>query len=157
MAKSETLARRMVADCPGMRVARATRVLAAVFNDEFRAIGLQATQHGVLTFVALAGPGGTTIGALAAEMRLDPTALTRNLRPLQRAGYLTVTRSKSDARAKIIALTPKGEKTIEALFPLWQRAYDRIGAALGPRALAALNQQLDMATTAVAATLDAGE
>ena len=58
MAKYQTLARRMVADCPGMRVARATRVLASVFNDEFRALDLQASQHGVLTFVALAGPGG---------------------------------------------------------------------------------------------------
>ena len=157
MAKYQTLARRMVADCPGMRVARATRVLASVFNDEFRALDLQASQHGVLTFVALAGPGGATIGALAAEMRLDPTTLTRNLRPLQRAGYLTVTRSASDARAKIVALTKQGEKTVEALFPLWQRAYDRIEAALGPRALAELNQQLDTATAAVAATLDEAE
>ena len=157
MARYETLARRMVADCPGMRVGRATRVLASVFNDEFRAIGLQTSQHAVLTFVALAGPGGAAIGALAAEMRLDPTTLTRNLRPLQRAGYLTVTRSASDARAKIVTLTRKGEKTIEALYPLWQRAYARIGAALGPRALAELNRNLDAATAAVAAALDEPE
>src|SRR5258708_21419049 len=154
MARHEDLAQKMVAACPGMRVARATRVMARVFNDEFRAIGLQTSQHGVLTFVALAGPGGATIGALAAEMRLAPTTLTRILRPLQRAVYLTITRSARDARAKLVALTPQGEKTIEALFPLWQRAYALIGAALGPRALAALNDHLDTATAAVAGTLD---
>jgi DNA-binding MarR family transcriptional regulator len=150
MATYEALARKMVAECPGMRVGRATRVLARVFNDEFRAIGLQSSQHGVLTFVALAGKGGTTISALAGEMLLDPTTLTRNLRPLQKAGYLTITRSRTDARAQIVSLTKKGEKTIEALFPLWQRAYDQIRDALGPQALSELRDQLDRATAALA-------
>jgi len=86
MARHEALARKMVTACPGMRVARATRVLARVFNDEFRTIGLQTSQHGVLTFLALAGPDGATIGALAGEQLLDRTTLTRNLRPLQKAG-----------------------------------------------------------------------
>jgi len=135
-----------------MRVGRATRVLARVFNDEFRAIGLQVSQHGVLTFVALAGQDGATIGVLAGELLLDRTTLTRNLRPLQKAGYLTITRSPKDARAQIVSLTKKGEKTIEAIFPLWERAYNRIGDALGPRALAELSDQLDQTTAAVAAS-----
>ena len=150
MAKYETLARKMVAECAGMRVGRATRVMARVFNDEFRAIGLQSSQHGVLTFVALAGRGGTTISALAGEMLLDPTTLTRNLRPLQKAGYLSITRSPTDGRAQIVSLTKKGEKTIEALFPLWQRANDQIRDALGPQGLSDLRDQLDRATAALA-------
>lgn len=157
MARHTDLARKMVAACPGMRVARATRVLARVFNDEFRALGLQASQHGVLTFLALAGPDGTTIGALADELLLDRTTLTRNLRPLQKAGYLSVKRSPKDARVQVVTLTRKGEQTVEALFPLWQRAYDRIRQVLGARALAELNEHLDTATAAVAATLAAGD
>jgi DNA-binding MarR family transcriptional regulator len=149
MTRHEDLARQMVAACPGMRVARATRVMARVFNDEFRAIGLQSSQHGVLTFTALAGKDGATIGALADALLLDRTTITRNLRPLQKAGYLAITRSPSDARAQIVTLTKKGEKTVEALYPLWQRAYQRIRAALGPRGLAELNDTLDQATTAV--------
>lgn len=152
MARHEDLARKMVAVCPGMRVARTTRVLARVFNDEFRAIGLQSSQHGVLTFVALAGQDGATIGALADALLLDRTTLTRNLRPLQTAGYLNITRSRTDARAQIVSLTKKGEKTVEALFPLWQRAYNRIRDALGPQALTELSDQLDQATAAVVAT-----
>jgi DNA-binding MarR family transcriptional regulator len=152
MARHEDLAHKMVAECPGMRVARTTRVLARVFNDEFRAIGLQSSQHGVLTFVALAGKYGTTIGALADAMFLDRTTLTRNLRPLQKAGYLTITRSPKDARVQIVTLTKKGEKTVEAIYPLWQRAYGRIRAALGPQALDELREQLDQATAAVAAS-----
>jgi DNA-binding MarR family transcriptional regulator len=152
MARYEELARLMVADCPGMRVARATRVMARVFNDQFRAIGLQSSQHGVLTFVALAGKDGTTIHALAEAMFLDPTTLTRNLRPLQKAGYLTLTRSPSDARAQIVALTKQGQKTVEALYPLWQKAYQQINAALGAPALAALREQLDEATTRISAS-----
>ncbi len=152
MARPQDLARKMVAECPGMRVARTTRVFARVFNDEFRALGLQSSQHGVLTFVALAGEGGATIGALAEAMFLDRTTLTRNLRPLQKAGYLAVTRSPTDARVQIVSLTQKGEKTIEALFPLWKRAHDQIRSALGSRGLADLREQLDRATTLVAAS-----
>jgi DNA-binding MarR family transcriptional regulator len=152
MALYEDLARNMVAVCPGMRVGRATRVLAKVFNDEFRAVGLQVSQHGVLTFVALAGKDGATIGTLADELLLDRTTLTRNLRPLQKAGYLTITRSPKDARAQIVSLTKKGEKTIEAIFPLWERAYNRIRDALGSSALAELNDRLDQATAAMAAS-----
>jgi DNA-binding MarR family transcriptional regulator len=151
MARYEDLAQQMVAVCPGMRVARATRVLARVFNDEFRALGLQVSQHGVLTFVALAGQEGATIGALADELLVDRTTLTRNLRPLQKAGYLTITRSPKDARVQIVSLTKKGQKTIEALYPLWQRAYGQIRDALGPQALADLSDRLDQATAAVAA------
>jgi DNA-binding MarR family transcriptional regulator len=151
MARYEDLAQKMVAVCPGMRVARATRVLARVFNDEFRALGLQVSQHGVLTFVALAGQDGATIGALADELLLDRTTLTRNLRPLQKAGYLSITRSPADARVQIVSLTKKGQKTIEAIYPLWQRAYGQIRDALGPQALADLSDRLDQATAAVAA------
>jgi DNA-binding MarR family transcriptional regulator len=149
MPRYQELAQKMVADCPGMRVARTTRVLARVFNEQFRTIGLQTSQHGVLTFLALAGPDGSTIGALADSMYLDRTTLTRNLRPLQKSGYLSLARSPHDARVQLVKLTKKGEKTVEALFPLWQRAYRQIGAALGPRALDELNEQLDQATAAV--------
>ena len=72
MARYADLAQKMVAACPGMRVARATRVLARVFNDEFRALGLQSSQHGVLTFVALAGPQGAAIIRLTSHSSLIP-------------------------------------------------------------------------------------
>ena len=152
MSRHEDLARKMVDVCPGMRIGRATRVLARVFNDEFRALGLQTSQHAVLTFVALAGPAGATIGTLADALLLDRTTLTRNLRPLQKAGYLSLTRSPKDARVQIVALTKKGEKTIEAIFPLWQRAYRRLQDTLGPQALAELSDRLDQATAAVVAS-----
>jgi len=54
---------------------------------------------------------------------------------------------------QVVTLTRKGEQTVEALFPLWQRAYSRLREALGAGALAELNDQLDAATAAVAATL----
>src|SRR5262245_16681351 len=101
MPRYQDLAQKMVAGCPGMRVGRTTRVLARVFNEQLRTLGLQTSQHGVLTFLALAGAEGSTIGALAESMLLDPTTLTRNLRPLQKAGYLSLARSPRDARVQI--------------------------------------------------------
>src|SRR5258708_1550864 len=125
MARYEDLAQKMAAVCPGMRLARATR--------------------------ALAGADGATIGDLAEALLLDRTTLTRNLRPLQKAGYLSITRSPKDARVQIVSLTQQGQKTIEAIYPLWQRAYGQIRDALGPRALAELNDRLHQATAAVLA------
>jgi len=150
-ARHQALAQKMVDLCPGMRVARATRVLARVFNDEFRSLGLVSSQHGVLTFVALAGPEGATIGDLADQLLLDRTTLTRNLRPLQKGGYLSLTRSPTDARVQLVRLTAKGERTVEALYPLWERAYNHLRQALGPQALAEFSDTLDRATAAALA------
>jgi DNA-binding MarR family transcriptional regulator len=73
---------------------------------------------------------------------MDRTTLTRNLRPLERAGLVRVARVHGDARARHVLLTHRGEKAIEQAYPLWESALSRVRKALGPRKVRLLNVQL---------------
>jgi DNA-binding MarR family transcriptional regulator len=135
-------ARKMAGECPAMRVRQASRVLGKAFDEALRPLGLQVTQLPLLCAVALFGECGASIGALAKGMVIDPTTLTRNIRPLEKAGLLRVARSPDDARSKIVLLTRSGERMIEASYPVWQRALKRVQAEFGTRRVEELRTQL---------------
>src|SRR5215510_11640575 len=118
----EQAARKMASECPAMRARQAARVFGKIFDEAFRPLGLQLTQLPLLCGVALFGEKGAPIGKLAHGMVIDPTTLTRNIRPLERAGLLRVARSPDDARTRIVFLTAAGERMVEAAYPVWQRA-----------------------------------
>ncbi len=135
-------ARKIARECPTIRARQASRVLTRVYDDVLRPLGLQMSQFSVLVQIAAFGEAGATITALAAELVMDRTTLTRNLRPLERAGLLRVARAPGDARARVVLLTHRGEKIIETAYPYWEAALQRVRSVLGPRPLQALRSQL---------------
>ncbi len=128
-------ARTIAEQCACIRTRQASRALTRLYDDALRGAGLQISQLSALVAVALYGEAGATIGELAATLVLERTTLTRNLRPLEEAGWIRVTRSAADARARIVLLTRSGEAAIERAMPLWQRAQRRVADAVGGRAL----------------------
>ena len=135
-------ARKIARDCPTIRARQASRVLTRVYDDVLRPVGLQMSQFSVLVQIAAYGEAGATITSLAAELVMDRTTLTRNLRPLERAGLLRVARAPGDARARVVLLTHRGEKIIQTAYPLWETALQRVRSVMGPRKLLALRSQL---------------
>jgi DNA-binding MarR family transcriptional regulator len=95
-----------------------------------------------LVAVAMFGEDGAMIGALAQALVLDRTTLTRNIKPLERAGLLRVARSPKDARARVVVLARGGERMIESAYPLWEQAQKRIRDSFGPRRVDALRDRL---------------
>jgi DNA-binding MarR family transcriptional regulator len=59
-----------------------------------------------------------TASDIAREFRHDSGALTRVIDQLERRGLLTRRRSTTDRRVVGLALTPKGDRTIEELLPV---------------------------------------
>src|SRR5450432_2265685 len=114
MVKAASMARKMAAECPAFRVRQASRVLAKLFDDELRPYKLQISQLPILTALAMFGEGGASMSALAHALVMDRSTLTRSIQPLERAGMLRVARSVDDARARIVLLSAKGERTIES-------------------------------------------
>ena len=135
-------ARKIVRDCPTIRARQASRVLTRVYDDVLRPLGLQMSQFSVLVQIAASGEAGATITALAAELVMDRTTLTWNLRPLERAGMLRVAQAFGDARARVVLLTHKGERIIETAHPYWEAAFRRVRVVLGVRQLQALRSEL---------------
>jgi DNA-binding MarR family transcriptional regulator len=71
------------------------------------------------------------MGLMADALGMERTTLTRNLRPLEKAGWLRVARDAADGRARIVLLTRAGEHTIEKASPLWEQGQKRVRALLG--------------------------
>src|SRR5215471_6783842 len=101
----------------------------------------RVTQYGVLG--QLRRYDGIGIGALAEILIMDPTTLTRSLRPLDRQGLVTMKPDRRDRRSRCLHLTPKGSAAFENAIPAWRRAQRRLEKALGGAEAAALNAALD--------------
>ena len=146
----------MAVECPALRVRQASRVVAKVFDDELAPFGLLSTQLPVLAATALFGDSGATMSQLAQALVMDRTTLTRSIRPLERAGLLRVARSPEDARAKIVVITRSGERMIKSIFPVWERALERLKKSLGAARLTDLHARLDQVIALAAATERSG-
>lgn len=125
-----------------MSVRQASRLVSRLYDDAIRPLGLQASQLTVLVATAMSGERGAKIGELADVLGMERTTLTRNLRPLEKEGWLRVARDPADARARIVFLTRSGERTIERAFPLWQQTQKRLRALLGKGQADALRENL---------------
>lgn len=137
------LARKIADECPGIRIRMASRVVTRIYDEALRPLGIQESQLSVLVAVAMFGEKGANIGALASVLVVDRTTLTRNLRPLERAGLVRVARSPEDARARIVLLTRAGERMIETAHPVWEKVQKQIAKALGAERVDAIRSRLD--------------
>ena len=143
MTDCSRLAQKMAEECPALRLRQASRVLAKLYDDDLAPFGLRSSQLPVLAAAALFGDAGATMSNLAQAVLMDRTTLTRSIRPLERAGLLRVARSPEDARTKIVVITRAGERTIESIFPVWERVLKQIKRRVGVERLAALHARVD--------------
>ncbi len=143
------MARKMATECPAMRARQASRALGRIFDEALRPLGLQLTQLPLLCAAAMAGEAGASIGTLARGIVIDPTTLTRNIRPLEKAGLLRVARSPQDRRTRMVFLTRAGERMIERTFPAWQRALREANEAFGEQRIGEMRAQLGRIVAAV--------
>jgi DNA-binding MarR family transcriptional regulator len=71
-----------------------------------------------------------SMGVLAEPLGLDPTTLTRSLRPLQKAELLAISK-RAAGRLRFVSLTREGERTLARAVPKWREVQRRFVAALG--------------------------
>ncbi len=139
---------REVADCACFHARRAARIVTQEFDSALAAVDLKATQYTLLC--ALAGrPRGASappIVELAAELLVEPSALSRTVAVLARRGLVQLEPGR-DRRQRGVSLTPEGRRVFRAGFPHWKRAQESVALRLGQvpfaRALAALRELAD--------------
>jgi len=142
-------AEQMTAECLCFRARRVSRALTRMYDEALRPLGIQATQLTLLNAIAMTGDAGT-MGRLSGILAMDQTTLSRNLRPLEKAGWARIERLPADRRVRVARLTPEGERMIADALPLWTQAHARVVATLGTDAAADLRDRFD-ATAAAAA------
>ena len=114
--------------CLNFLVRRAARILARHFDEALRQVGLRATQFNMLAI--LAQTPAMPLTRLADLLAIERSALARNLKPLERRGYVAI-KAGEDRRARVAVLTRRGAKKLQAALPVWSRAHERFGNRLG--------------------------
>lgn len=103
--------------CLCLHAQRAARVLSRRFDDAFRPYGVTSGQFSLMN--GLNRPEPPTIGALAELLAMDRSTVTANLKPLEKAGLISVSVDPSDRRGRRVALTDKGREVLGAATPVW--------------------------------------
>jgi DNA-binding MarR family transcriptional regulator len=135
------------AACACLNLRQAARVVTQLYDDALAPAGIRITQFSLLVAIAAMQP--VSMNDLAARAVMDRTTLTRNLRPLQDAGLVTVA-TGADRRRREIALTRAGARTVAEAAAHWRQAQADMRAALGDRRLGSLLDHLAETVTRVA-------
>ncbi|MDB5806464.1 MAG: transcriptional regulator, MarR family [Betaproteobacteria bacterium] len=123
--------------CTCFYLRSATRRATQVYDEHLQAAGLTVNQYSLLS--KLSRNAGVSVSRFAEVMSMDRTTLTRNLQPLQAAGWLTAVAA---GRSRALALTAAGEVKLAEAIPLWQAAQEKVNQVLGPQTQRELHRSL---------------
>ena len=117
-----------LADCTNFALRKASRAMTQVYDQALAPSGLKITQFPVLVTASQQGP--LPVARMAETLVMDRTTLSRNLKPLVRAGWVEMVPGR-DQRERLVQITPAGQATLKAALPLWRQAQVDIHASLG--------------------------
>jgi DNA-binding MarR family transcriptional regulator len=126
--------------CTNFKLRQLLRTVSRHYDAELARAGLKGTQFSLLSHVVKLGP--LQPQALARQMGLDASTLTRNLRPLIEMGWVTQGPG-DDARSRLIAATPAGRAKHTEARRHWKRAQLALNDRLGAATVAALHALID--------------
>lgn len=124
-----------------MRLRKASRRVSQIYDRSLEPFGLTVTQYSLLSY--LHAFDGISIGMLADKLVMDPTTLTRTVRPLERQGYVVLAPDPNDRRSRCLRLTRTGRAILSLAKPAWARAQRHIDKALSDAGVPQLNATLD--------------
>jgi DNA-binding MarR family transcriptional regulator len=140
--------------CTNLKLRQLGRRVAQHYDTEMRRVGLKTTQYSLLSFVCKLGPIRPT--DLAKTLGLQPSTLSRNLKPLVAAGWLQMLPG-DDGRSLRVAVTQAGRDKRAEAQRHWRNAQEGINAALGARRVVALHALIDECTALLAPADDEGD
>ncbi|WP_435103577.1 MarR family winged helix-turn-helix transcriptional regulator [Arhodomonas sp. AD133] len=126
-------------NCACFHLRSAARVVTRAYDRALAPTGLRITQFTLL--VAASMETGASLTTLAEHMAMDRTTLSRNLRPLEKRGLLTVSQ-EGYRRERTIHLTPEGTQLLERAKRCWEGAQQEIVERLGEERWQRLKSEL---------------
>lgn len=125
--------------CHCYHLRRASRAVTQFYDDMLAPSGLKVTQYSLLNHIRRLGP--LTMNELSQAMRLERTTLLRNLKPLEKLGYVTVLPGKN-SQARQLSLTEKGLEVLAVAAPHWEEAQQKLAKLFKPEELQGLLSSL---------------
>jgi DNA-binding MarR family transcriptional regulator len=129
--------------CACQNLRRSTRIVTRIYDQELKKVGLEITQFGLLTALAIAGEVNQK--RLSQGFAMDSTTLTRTLERLQGQGWIRVKQGK-DRRERLFSLTPAGKRKISEAKPHWERAESRLRSELGEKQWNVMKEAVSLLT-----------
>lgn len=132
--------------CSCFNLRKATRAVTQIYDRLLEPSGLRATQFTLL--VSMASTKAPTLTEMAHSLVMDRTTLTRNLKPLEKLGFIE-TSTPRDKRSKAYSLTEKGREALKVAVPLWEKAQSKLIEAVGEDRYELLLKELDYTAKSV--------
>lgn len=126
--------------CSSFKLRQADRLASRHYDRFVGATGLKTSQYSLLSHVATLGP--IRPADLASRMALEPSTLTRNLRPLVAQGWLELGPGVDD-RSRLVSITEAGRAKRSEVQRAWKKAQLAFNARLGEERVARLHGLLD--------------
>jgi DNA-binding MarR family transcriptional regulator len=133
-------------NCLCFNLRRVSRAVTQFFDAELRRHGIRPTQTPILT--ALAAKSNWSMEELSDFLGMERTTLVRNLRPLQREGWIHVAGGGRGSRVAL-SITSKGRTELENFLPAWRSAQRAIVQTLGEGRWSSILTDLERATSAL--------
>ena len=131
-----------VSGCVGFRLRKLSRRVSQIYDQMLAPVDLTGTQFSLLS--NLATNPDISIGDLADRLMMDPTTLTRTLRPLERRRLVSIVTTREDRRRRGVVLSAAGHAAFRDAVPLWRKAQARIAELMGDRGFDILDHSLDL-------------
>lgn len=113
--------------CACATVRRASRAVTQLYDNWLRVHGIEGPQFALLAL--LEGLGESNQATMGRRFDLDKTTLSRNLKLLERRGWIDIT-AGADARERRVALTAAGRRRLAAARPAWAEAQKKLRSAM---------------------------
>ena len=112
------------------------RLLTKKYDQYLKPSGLKITQFSMLANIAR-NPG-IAVSKLAELIVMDQTTVTRNLRVLEKAGYIHIETDATDQRIKRIQITDFGMSRMDEARPFWEKAQLEMERIIGRESIEGL-------------------
>lgn len=127
--------------CTCFRLRKLTRTVSRLYDQHLASEGLKTTQYSLLKNIARQS---RPVSELADLLAIERTTLTRNLKPLVDAQWVTLAHG-ADSRQRIVSITDAGRDKISAARAAWRLAQTELEDTLGIESVRALTTLLDSA------------
>ncbi len=136
-----TDARTALETCAAWNLRRAARRATQFLEERMMASGVSFSQFGLMAEIASADDD--TVSALAERMGLDQSTLSRTLRTLEADGLVEIAVVESDQRKRMVWLTEKGARRLEAALAAWRQAHSALARQVPMDAVRRLTREVD--------------
>jgi DNA-binding MarR family transcriptional regulator len=135
-----------VENCVCFNLRWVARAVTQYYDAEMRRHGIRPTQGSILA--SLHARESWNMAELSDWLGMERTTLVRNLRPLQRDGFVKAVGGGRGNRVEL-SITAKGRKQVEKLTPAWKSAQSAAVKTLGEKRWSAILSDLETAALAL--------